>query len=222
MFKYFNKFLKNVKISAYNYMYTEPKENEIICKTFIDDDKLPLANIDDKKLRELRIDTLLFVKQYKNTYYKYTNKEKFNHELYNTFLNDKNFDGGDSGYDDDDEIRIFDRYILEYIKNRSDVMTFLVCKNKDVILKNRIDELTDIYDNKSNTIDILFTIDMSEKDLFTYCYGIISKEGQISSIKNIVFSLVCKYKGEYVRMKLSAFTNDKKNHPYIILESFLT
>lgn len=203
-------------------MYTEPKENEIICKTFIDDDKLPLANIDDKKLRELRIDTLLFVKQYKNTYYKYTNKEKFNHELYNTFLNDKNFDGGDSGYDDDDEIRIFDRYILEYIKNRSDVMTFLVCKNKDVILKNRIDELTDIYDNKSNTIDILFTIDMSEKDLFTYCYGIISKEGQISSIKNIVFSLVCKYKGEYVRMKLSAFTNDKKNHPYIILESFLT
>jgi hypothetical protein len=203
-------------------MYNEPNENKIICKTFIDDDKIPVVDIDDKKLRELRIDTLLYVKQYKNTYYKYTNKEKFNHELYNTFLNDKNFDGGDSGYDDDDEIRIFDRYILEYVKNRSDVMTFLLCKNKDVILKNRIDELVDIYDNKSNTIDILFTIDMSEKDLFNYCYGIISKEGQLSSIKNIVFSLICKYKGEYVRMKLSAFTNDKKNHPYIILESFLT
>ena len=222
MFKYINKLLENVKISAYNYMYNEPNENKIICKTFIDDDKIPVVDIDDKKLRELRIDTLLYVKQYKNTYYKYTNKEKFNHELYNTFLNDKNFDGGDSGYDDDDEIRIFDRYILEYVKNRSDVMTFLLCKNKDVILKNRIDELADIYDNKSNTIDILFTIDMSEKDLFNYCYGIISKEGQLSSIKNIVFSLICKYKGEYVRMKLSAFTNDKKNHPYIILESFLT
>ncbi len=222
MFKYFNKLLEDTKIAAYNYVCTKPNENKIICKTFVDDDKIPATDIDDKKLRELRIDTLLFVKQYKNTYYKYTNKEKFSHELYNTFLDDKNFDGGNSGYDDDDDVRIFDRYILEYIKNRNDVTTFLVCKNKEVILRNKLDELSDIYGNKSNNIDILFTIDMNEKELFAYCFGIISKEGNISSIKNIVFSLICKYKGEYVRIKLSAFTNDKKNHPYLILESFLS
>lgn len=219
MFKYFNQFLENAKITTYNYLYADQKQdNKIICKTFIEGDSDVV--VDDK---QLRIDTLLFTKQYKNTYYKYTNKEKFNHELYNTFLDDKNFDGGDSGFDDDDEVRIFDRYILEYIKNRNDVMTFLICKNKEIILKTKLEDLTDIYTekDKSNEVNILFTIDMNEKDLFTYCYGIVSKTGSITNIKNILFSLVCKYKGEYVRIKLGSFTNDKKNHPYIVLESFI-
>jgi len=178
-------------------------------------------NIDDK---QLRIDTLLFVRQYKNTYYKYTNTEKFNHELYNTYVDDKHFDGGDSGYDDDDEIRIFDRYILEYIKNRNDVVTFLLCKNKEVVFKTKLEDMVDVFDEKtkSNTIDILFTIDMNEKDLFNYCHSIISKNSEIAAIKTIVFSFICKYKGDYIRTKLSAFTSDKKNHPYLILESFLT
>jgi hypothetical protein len=218
MLKYFDRLLENVKISAYNYFYSEQNDGEpcarMIHKTFEN-------NIDDK---QLRIDTLLFVRQYKNTYYKYTNTEKFNHELYNTYVDDKHFDGGDSGYDDDDEIRIFDRYILEYIKNRNDVVTFLLCKNKEVVFKTKLEDMVDVFDEKtkSNTIDILFTIDMNEKDLFNYCHSIISKNSEIAAIKTIVFSFICKYKGDYIRTKLSAFTSDKKNHPYLILESFLT
>ncbi|WP_396189547.1 hypothetical protein, partial [Flavobacterium sp.] len=99
--------------------------------------------IDDK---QLRIDTLLFVRQFKNTYYKYTNKEKFNVELYNTFIDDKNFDGGLTAFDDDDEgnsVRIFDKYILEYIKNRNDVITYLQCKNKDVVVRTNLEQLGD-------------------------------------------------------------------------------
>lgn len=227
MFKYISQILESVKIYTYNVMNTNEshKKSNIIYKTFTDADALengtPINKVDDKKLR---IDTLLFVKQFKNTYYKYTQKEKFNQELYNSFVDDKNFDGGSSGFDDDDDVRIFDRYILEYIKNRSDVMTFLVCKNKDAIIKTKLDELNDIYNSntKDNHIDIVFAIDMSEKDLFNYCYGIIAKSGEITLIKNIVFSLICKYKGEYVRIKLSSFTSNKKNHPYLILENFLT
>jgi hypothetical protein len=218
MLKYFDKLLVNVKISAYNYFYSEQNDDgepraRIIHKTFEN-------TIDDK---QLRIDTLLFVRQYKNTYYKYTNKDNFNHELYNTFLDDKHFDGGNSGYDDDDEVRIFDRYILEYIKNRNDIVTFLLCKNKEVILKTKLEDLVDVFDekNKSNKIDILFTIDMNEKELFSYCHSIVCKNYEIAAIKHIVFSFICKYKGEYVRTKLNAFTSDKKNHPYLILESFL-
>jgi hypothetical protein len=173
---------------------------------------------DDK---QLRIDTLLFVRQFKNTYYKYTNKEKFNEELYNSFVDDKNFDGGQTAFDDDDQtIRIFDKYILEYIKNRNDVITFLQCKNKDVIFNLKLEQLNDLK-YKNNKIDIIFAIDMPEKDLFNYCYNIIQKTGNISIIKGIVFSIILKYDNEYIRIKLNAFTKQMKNHHYLLLERFL-
>lgn len=177
--------------------------------------------IDDK---QLRIDTLLFIRQFKNTYYKYTNKQKFNPELYNSFTNDENFDGGMTGFDDDDEgqnVRIFDKYILEYIKNRSDVITYLQCKNKDVVIKLSLEQLKDI-ECEGKTMDILFAIDMPEKDLFNYCYSIIQKNGSISMIKHIVFSMIVRFQKEYIRIRLNALSKNKQSHPYLILERFLS
>jgi len=219
MFKYITRALVDAKIYTYNYFYGNPVANKTYPKMLTDEEEeKQQVLIDDK---QLRIDTLLFVRQFKNTYYKYTNKEKFNEELYNSFVDDKNFDGGPTAFDDDDQnIRIFDKYILEYIKNRNDVMTYLQCKNKDVVLKLKLEQLNDLK-HKDDKIDIIFAIDMPEKDLFHYCYNIIQKTGNVSTIKGIVFSLIVKYNNEYIRIKLNAFTKQKKTHPYLLLERFL-
>lgn len=220
MFKYFYKLYDNIKVYTYNYL--NGNENiQSYPKLLMEDeeDAKICHNIDDK---QLRIDTLLFVRQFKNTYYKYTNKEKFNPELYNSFVDDKNFDGGLTAFDDDDsDTRIFDKYILEYIKNRSDVLTYLQCKKKDVILRLKLEQLNPVVQYKED-VDILFAIDMSEKDLFNYCYSIIAKTGNISMIKNIIFSIILKYNEEYIRIKLSAFNKNKNSHPYLILERFIS
>jgi hypothetical protein len=178
-----------------------------------------ITSADDK---QLRIDTLLFVRQYKNTYYKYAKKDKFNQELYDTFISENNFDGGLTAYDEDDNMRIFDKYILEYIKNRNDVLTFLQCRNKGVNLKEKVDDLSETRQSSSH-IDVLFTIDMSEKDLFNYCHSILANIGSIVTIKNIIFSLIINHNGEYIRMKLNSFSKDKRgSHPYLILEKFIS
>lgn len=221
MFRYFSKLYDDAKIYTYNYFHEEmpPKKYQTLQAT--DDDKIETihnANIDDK---QLRIDILLFVRQFKNTYYKYTNKDKFNPELYNSFVDDKHFDGGLTAFDDDDNIRIFDKYILEYIKNRNDVMTYLQCKNKNIELQTKLENLKDIKCSNNENIDVIFTIDMNEKDLFNYCHSILHKSGNIAMIKNIVFSIIIKYNGEHIRMKLGAFNKNKSNHPYLILERFI-
>lgn len=183
-----------------------------------DEDNRQILNIDDK---QLRLDILLYIKQFKNTYYKYTNKSRFNPELYNTFIKDDQFDGGATAYDDDDDIRIFDKYILEYIRYRNDVITYIQCKNKEIVIKTKLEDLTDMTP-AIDTVDVLFVIDMNEKDMFTYCYSLLQKSGNILMIKNIVFSIILKYQGEYIRMKLSAFNKNKNTHPYLILERFFS
>ena len=223
MFKYFSKWIEDAKCYTYNYFNGNTLENKTYPKLVLEYENESKGTsqdvlVDDK---QLRIDTLLFVRQFKNTYYKYTNKEKFNPELYNSFIDDKNFDGGITAFDDDDQdTRIFDKYVIEYIKHRNDVITFLQCRKKDVIIKQKLDQLNDAQ-HSGNDMDVLFAIDMAEKDLFTYCYSIIQRNASISMIKNIVFSLILKYQGEYIRIKLNAFTKNKNSHPYLILERFL-
>jgi hypothetical protein len=211
MFRYFHSIFENARIYTYNYLNDEKKTYRNLFE------EPPI--VDDK---QLRIDVLLFVRQYKNTYYKYTNKERFNPELYNSFIKDENFDGGLTAFDDDEaeNVRIFDKYVLEYIKNRSDVITFLQCKNKDIVMKSSLDELQ-MVEARKNKLDILFVIDMSEKDLFNYCYSIIKDEKNICMIKPIIFSLIVKAKGEFVRIRLNSFNKNKQNHPYLILESII-
>lgn len=217
MFKYISNIYEDVKIYFYKY---NKESTKIYPKMLSEDDENSNHDIlfDDK---QLRIDILLFVKQFKNTYYKYTNKENFNVELYNSFVDDKNFDGGMTAFDDDDtNVRIFDKYILEYIKNRNDLLTYLQCKNKDVIQKTKIEDLHDI-DKSCSKFNVLFAIDMSEKDLFHYCYTIIQRTGNLSMIKGVIFSMLIKYEREIVKIKLNAFTKQKNSHPYLILERFL-
>jgi hypothetical protein len=221
MLRYINRVCDDVKIYINNVICSDKKypRNSIDLYESSASLHCGVVLVDDK---QLRIDTLLFVRQFKNTYYKYTNKEKFNVVLYNTFIDDNNFDGGLTAYDDDDEanrVRIFDKYVLEYIKNRNDIITYLQCKNKDVVVRSNLEQLRDF---KNGKYDIVFAIDMNEKELFNYCYTILQQSGcDVGMIRNIIFSLIFKYGDKYQRIKLSSMTRQKDTHPYIILERLL-
>lgn len=166
---------------------------------------------DDK---QVRINTLLYIKQVKNTYYKYTNKELFNKELYDTFIQDENFDGGLTAFDDEDDVRIFDKYILEYIKKRNSIITYMQCKNKSIELK------TSLHDMKEKR-SILFVLDMNEKELFKYCYDFIQESDNVHILQEIIFSFIIKYDGKFVRTCVNKVKNGNVNHPYLILERLL-
>jgi len=217
--------LKYIQRHIYNYFNTESKDANGVVKypkTFIEEDyendRVNLnPNIDEK---QLRIDILLYIKQVKNTYYKYTNNPKFNQELYNSFGNDENFDGGDTAFDDDDNMRIFDKYVIDYIKHRNEIITYLQCKNKHVISNKKLTDLEDIR-TLENTIDILFVIDMSDKDIFDYCYSLVKNRQNCATTKSILFSMVFKMNNEFVRIKLNSYKNTTKAHPYLIIENAL-
>jgi hypothetical protein len=174
------------------------------------------SDIDDK---QLRVDTLLYIKQYKNVYYKYTNKSLFNPELYN-YYSDNNtfFDSGKTAYDDDDDtVKIFDKYILEYIKNRNDFITHLQCKNKQIVQQTSFDMLRE-YKKGDSHIDVIFIMDMKERDIFLYIYGLIKEGKGMKELRGKIYSVIIRSQGEEIRIEITSFKN---NHPYIILNSIL-
>ena len=214
MLKYCKKILTDAQVYAWNFI-NNPQENKKYKKTEM------LLNekviIPPEELKKLRINILLYIKQCRNTYFKYTNHEKFNQELYESFINDDHFDGGNTAFDDEDNIRIFDKYILEYIKSRNEIITYLQCKNKIVNLKTKLEDLRDF---KSSDVekDILFVIDMSDKDIFNFCYE-AKKDIRDSNItKSIILSMICKLGTEYVKIKLDSSKN-KECYPQMMLES---
>jgi hypothetical protein len=231
MYKYITKLFEDSKIYAYNYYNGNIKSDKIYPKisndySFIENDSdnnidvIIDDNNNENDYKQLRIDILLSIKHYKNTYYKYTNHIKFNQELYDSFINDNNFDDNLTAFDDEDEnIRIFDKYIIDYIKNKNNILTYLQCKNKVIDVKTNIDNLKDI--KYSNEIDILFIMDMSEKELFIYCFNLLKKQKNISNLKNILFSIIFKYDYKLIRIKLESFKTNNNTHPYIILEKLL-
>ena len=89
-------------------------------------------------------------------------------------------------------------------------------------MKTELEDLTDISNAVNNTVDVLFVMDMNEKAMFSYCYSILQNSGNILIINNVIFSIILKYKGEYIRMKLSAYSKNKNTHPYLILERFFS
>lgn len=210
--------IQNTKINLWNYFNAEQQSTKkyyrharIYYDNFTNTSNNNIV-IDDK---QSRINTLLYIKQVKNTYYKYENIELFNPELYNIANDDDNFDGGLTAYDDDDEnIRIFDKYILEYIKNRNDLMTYLKCKDKNIKITNDLHTL----DKHS----VLFVIDMCEKELFNYCYSFIQKIDNVHILKDIIFSIILNHDGKHVRINISNFQVVNNNHPYIIIENILS
>mgnify|MGYP001062176149 CR=1 FL=1 len=214
MFKYCNSLYLNLKIYAHNLIHKTDSFNYPKTELFEKDE----ISLTSEEIKLLRLNTLLYIKQCKNTFFKYTNIEKFNSELYNSFFNDDNFDGGDTGIDDDDNIRIFDKYILDYIKNRNDIMTYLQCKNQKINIVSKLSDLKDF--THSEVRDILFVIDMSDKDIFNYCLESKRNIKDCNVIKNIILSLIFKFNGEFINIKLNT-SKSNQYHPHILLESSL-
>ena len=140
-----------------------------------------------------------------------------NESLYNTFIKEDHFDGGDTGFDDEENIRIFDKYILDYIKSRNEIITYFQCKNKVVNLKTKLEDLRD-FRSSDEEKDILFTIDMNDKDIFNFCYEAKRNIKDYNVTKGIVLSMVFKLGEEYIKIKLNSFKNPE-HHPYMMLES---
>jgi len=221
---YFKNILTNTKILLYNTLHGSgtdiPKRYHT---TFVNDDEIEDSfnnsnkDIDEK---QMRINILLYIKQFKNTYYKYTNTEKFNEDLYKSFIDENNFDGGETGFDDEDSVRIFDKYILDYIKNRNDIITYLQCKNITVYQKTKMIDLRDLK-TSAKEMDILFVIDMPDRDIFDYCYSLVKKNTNCINTKAITLSMVFKFNNDYIRIKLNAYKTNINLHPYLVLEKHL-
>jgi len=213
MFELLNNFYHLVKKQNFHYYlpFEENSENKKINKN--------LDGVDEKKLK---IDTLLFIKQFKNAYYKYSDSDKdsFNEDLYNKFANsDGAFDSGETSYDDDGtNIRIFDKYIIEYIKKRNSLNTYLICKNKKINFKKKFSDLHII--NKGEVyIDLMYVIDMSDKDIFDYCFPIILEEGNLLNMISLLYSVFVNLNSKQFRIKLK--DTETNCHPYILFEKLL-
>lgn len=224
MFKLIDRFLTCVKVKTYNYLNTDitnTRRIKPIGRITLEEDltggKAKILSKDEEK--QMKIDTLLYIKHMKNTYHKYTDKSKFNQVLYDKFVEDDSFDNGETAFDDDDDVRIFDRYILDYIKNRNDIMTYMLCKNKSIRVVTKMEDLEEM--RSKDSIDILFVMDMSDKDIFTYCYSILKSYTNCTTAKAIVLSLVLKMNRDYVRIGINPKISHKFYHPHLVLENMI-
>ena len=216
MFKYCNNLYLNMKIFTHNLIHSNNCPQKYRKSDLLDADDVSLS---PEEIKDLRLNTILYIKQCKNTFYKYTNSEKFNPELYQSFLKEDHFDGGDTGIDDEDNISIFDKYIIDYIKSRNDILTYFQCKNQKINIVSKLNELND-FAEKRDVKDVLFIIDMSDKDIFNYCLNSKKNIKDCNVIKNVIMSLVFKFNGEYVNIKLNT-SKSNQYHPHILIESSL-
>ena len=216
MFKFCNKIWRDGQIYAYNIINNQQDQKTYLRTELSEKED---ADISPDELKKLRVNTLLYIKQCKNTYYKYTCEEKFNEKLYDSFINDDHFDGGMTGIDEDDDVRIFDKYILDYIKHRNDLQTYLQCKNKKINVRSRMSELVD-FRNSVTEKDILFVIDMSDREIFDYCCDTKKNMKDSNIVKNMILSMIIKYNNEFVNIKLN-LKKTNKQHYRILLESYL-
>jgi hypothetical protein len=220
MINYIKNYINNIKLINYNFFKKnlDIKEKYIVDLEIIEEKKdieEILINIKEEDIlinnsndRQLQINILILIKIYTNTYYKYTNNEKFNNKLYNIFINNKFIISNLTEYNND-KINIFNKYIIEYIKKRNNVIKYLQSKNKIINLKNNIELLNNI-NTSNNYIDILFILDMSIKDIFLYCYFLLNKNKDIMNIKNILLSIVIKYNNQEIRLKVDSFIEKTK------------
>lgn len=212
-----NYILTNARIYAYNLLYSSPKSHKKY-QNLSDDNSSECIKMKEEEFKEYRLNTLMYIKQCKNTYYKYTQHESYNDKLYECHNEDTIFDNGETAFDDGDDISIFDKYIIEYIKNRNDIITYYQCKNIKINLQRRFEDLTE-YKEIENEKDILFVIDMSDKQIFDYCMK-IQQNFTINETKMIALSMVFKYDNEYVRIKLNSYKNNVEYYPRLVLENY--
>lgn len=167
----------------------------------------------DRQDKQRRIDTLLYVRQVKNTYFKYAKMDLFDPQLYNLFVGDENFDGGDTAFDDDSDTRIFDEYVIDYIKNREAVLMYLKERHSDVAIVDTMDAMNDR--------SVMFVIDMKNKELFQYCYSVIGNSSNTYKLKDIIFGILLKRNGTCIRTSITSFEAGGNNHAYLIMENLL-
>jgi hypothetical protein len=208
MINYIKKYINYNNLINYNFFKKNIKDLEIIEEKKdieeilinIKEDDILINNLND---RQFQINILILIKIYTNTYYKYSNNEKFNNKLYNIFINNEFIISYLTEYNND-KINIFDKYIIEYNIKKKHIINYLKSKNKIINFKNNFDSLNDI-NSSNNYIDVLFILDMSIKDIFLYCYFLLNKDKDIINIKNILLSIVIKYNNREIRLKVDSF-----------------
>jgi hypothetical protein len=208
MINYIKKYINYNNLINYNFLKKNIKDLEIIEEKKdieeilinIKEDDILINNLND---RQFQINILILIKIYTNTYYKYSNNEKFNNKLYNIFINNEFIISYLTEYNND-KINIFDKYIIEYNIKKKHIINYLKSKNKIINFKNNFDSLNDI-NSSNNYIDVLFILDMSIKDIFLYCYFLLNKDKDIINIKNILLSIVIKYNNQEIRLKVDSF-----------------
>lgn len=199
MFNYFNSLIDNMKIQYYK--LANPKKTN---SKYISYDNMVMKHHKlDKKI------VLMYIKQLKNIYYKYTDNKLYNERLYHLYAEKDDFDNDDTAYDDDEDIKIFDKYVIEYIKNRNQIVTYMMYKNKKINIKTSLEDLQDIKKSE-NSMDILFTIDMKDNDILSYYF-----ENE-KDVKAIVFSMIFKFNNSYVNIEIHSPT---KVHPLLMVET---
>ena len=204
MINYIKNCIKNTKLINYNFLKKNIKDLEIIEEgqdiediiINIKEEDLLIQNSND---RQFKINILILIKIYINTYYNYSNNKK----LYNIFINNKFIISYLTEYDNN-KINIFDKYIIEYNIQKNNIIEYLKSKNKTINLKNNFESLNNI-NTSNNYIDVLFILDMPIKDMFLYCYHLLNKDKEISNIKNILLSIVIKYNNQEIRLKVESF-----------------
>ena len=204
MINYIKNYIKNTKLINYNFFKKNIKDLEIIEEEQdieniiinIKEEDILINNSDD---RQFKINILILIKIYTNTYYKYSNNKK----LYNIFINNEFIISYLTEYDNN-KINIFDKYIIEYNIKKNNIIKYLKSKNKTINFKNNLESLNNI-NTSNNYIDVLFILDMPIKDMFLYCYFLLKKDKDISNIKNILLSIVIKYNNQEIRLKVDSF-----------------
>lgn len=149
--------------------------------------------ISDKKNKESRINILLEIKNIKNTYYKYTYDKKYSEKLYNDILKETE---DDNGVLVSNNSTIYDSDIIRYIECRKELF-----ENKNYSIKKNFEKFYKLELNDS--INLLYVIDLNERELFEYCYDIIKKYDD-NIVKDLLFSVIinnCKKIDKYQIVK---------------------
>lgn len=153
--------------------------------------------INDKTDKQLRINILLEIKNIKNTYYKYINNSKYSDKLYNNILQETEYEDGILVSDNS---TVYDNDIKKYINCRKEL--FENTKKRYIIKKN----LQDFYIiNDGNENNILYIIDLEERDMFNYCYDYIKRDDK-NLIRDLLFTVI--------------INNVKKIERYVIVKDY--
>ena len=153
--------------------------------------------INDKTDKQLRINILLEIKNIKNTYYKYINNSKYSDKLYNNILQETEYEDGILVSDNS---IVYDNDIKKYINCRKEL--FENTKRRYIIKKN----LQDFYMiNDGNENNILYIIDLEERDMFNYCYDYIKRDDK-NLVRDLLFTVI--------------INNVKKIERYVIVKDY--